>query len=270
MNVLPRNRSSDGPEWAPRWLLVAGLGLGAALAAAGLRGAPGPQSLPPQAVARVNQHLILRDAWLRAVAAVASERRTPLTDADQRHILDRLVDEELLVQHGLALGLVESDARLRSTLVSEVILAATGAAAGELDAAVLRRFYEEHRDFFTPAGRLHVRAWRLGRDGQRLPFEPAVPDAPLPIAKLESYLGPALTAKVQTLAPGQASEPIAGEGAPVVLELLEAQPGATPPFEQIRDQVRVEAKRRADEEAVRVLLAQLRGSNQVVIEPALP
>src|SRR5205823_1584452 len=109
--------------------------------------------------ARVNQHLILRDSWLRAVAAVASERRAPLTDADQRHVLDRLIDEELLVQHGMALGLPEQDARLRSTLVSEVMLtASTGATAMDEDA--LRRFYAANRDFFTPAARLRVAVWR--------------------------------------------------------------------------------------------------------------
>ena len=119
--------------------------------------APAAASLPPGAVARVNQHLIPRDAWLRAVAAVASERRTPLTDADQRHILDRLVDEELLVQHGVELGLVESDARLRSTVVSEVMAAARPAAL--FDETDQRRFYDEHRDYFAPAGHLSGSMW---------------------------------------------------------------------------------------------------------------
>src|SRR5262245_50870367 len=89
----------------PRWLLVAGLlaGIGLASADIVLR----RDELPDGAVARVNDKLISRDAWLRAVAAVASERRAPLTPEDQRHILDRLVDEELLVQHGLSMDLIE-------------------------------------------------------------------------------------------------------------------------------------------------------------------
>src|SRR5690349_13984703 len=130
---MAANDSTAGPLAAlrdgagvPRALLVLGLVVGIVAAASGLLvGAPSAQ-LPPQAVALVNGRPILRDAWLRAVAAVATERREALTDADQRHILDRLVDEELLVQHGLALGLPESDGRLRSTLVQEV-MAATGA-----------------------------------------------------------------------------------------------------------------------------------------------
>jgi hypothetical protein len=65
----------------PRWLLLAGLAAGAGLAASGLITGEN-RALPPQAVARVNDRLILRDAWLRAVAAVAGERRGELTGAD--------------------------------------------------------------------------------------------------------------------------------------------------------------------------------------------
>jgi hypothetical protein len=191
MNVL--DDEAETSARAPRWLLVAGLVTGATLAAAGLRVAPAAD-LPPEAVARVDRQLILRDEWLRAVAAVASERRTPLTEADQRHILERLIDEELLVQHGVALGLVEHDARLRSTLVSQVLQATASAAREPADEAALRAFHDANRGFFAPAARLRVRAARIDAQGARRPFEPAVPDALLPVAKLQAYLGPTLTA----------------------------------------------------------------------------
>lgn len=264
----PDDRGSRGAT-APRWLLIAGLAAGTALAAAGLTAAPTAADLPPEAVARVNQQLILRDAWLRAVAAVASERRTLLTEEDQRHILDRLVDEELLVQHGVALGLVERDARLRSTLVSEVMQLATSAARPAPDEAALRRYYDAHRERFAPAGRLRVQAWRLDASGARRTFEPAVPDALLPIAKLRTYLGPTLTERALELPVGPASAPQPGPSGPVVLQVLESQPGAAPPFERIREQVLAEARRDADETAVRALLAQLRRSIPIVVETAV-
>lgn len=248
------------PAGAPRWLLIAGLAAGAVLGAVGLRAAPSG-ALPPGAVARVDGQLILRDAWLRAVTAVASERRAPLTDADRRHILERLIDEELLVRHGVALGLVERDARLRSALVSEVMQAASQAARVEPDEAALRAFYDEQHGAFTPAPRLRVRAWRVDAAGARAPFVPAVPDALLPAAKLQAYLGPALTQRALALAPGQAAD--AGG---VVLEVLEARPAAAPPFEQVRAEVRREVLRRADEAAVRELLAQLRERTPIAVE----
>jgi hypothetical protein len=245
---------------APRWLLVAGLAGGAVLAAIGLRAGPQPP-LPPQAVARVADRLILREAWQRAVAAVAADRRAPLTPQDERHILERLVDEELLVQHGVALGLVEHDARLRSTLVAEVIQAAIQSARAEPDESRLRAFYEEQRALFAPAARLRVRAWRVAAGGARAPFEPAVPEALLPVAKLQAYLGPALTQRALAQAAGAAVT--ARDG--VELEVLEAQPAAAPPFEDIRAEVRHEYLRRADEAAVRELLAQLRARTPIVV-----
>lgn len=252
------------------WLLIAGLLAGVALAAFGLLARPKP-ALPQGAVARVNDHLILRDNWLRAVAAVAAERRAPLTDDDRRHILERLVDEELLVQHGVALGLVEQDARLRSTMVSEVMLAATsGANAASFDEAALRRFYDEHRDLFAPADRLRVKAWRLDAEEKFLPYEPAVPDALLPPAKLEAYLGPDLVAQALALQAGQLTAPSASNGGRVVVQLLEKKLGAPPPFEQVRDEVRNEARRQADEATVRELLQRLRSENRVTVSPELP
>jgi hypothetical protein len=252
---------------APRWLLVAGLAAGALLAAAGLV-APGGE-LPDGAVARVNDRLIQRDDWLRAVAAVASERRTPLTAEDERHILDRLVDEELLVQHGRALGLVEHDGRLRDTLVSEVMLAATQRAGAGLDEAALRGFYAANLDFFAPAARLRVRAWRLEASGARAAFAPAVPDALLPPAKLVAYLGPTLVARATALRVDEISAPLPSGDARVELQLLEREASAAPPFEQVREQVRVEARRRADEAAVRALLADLRADGRVELRAGL-
>ncbi len=251
-----------------RWLLISGLLTGIAAAGAGVLVQRGSE-LPPQAIARVNERLILRDAWLRAVAAVASERRTPLSEADKRHILDRLIDEELLVQHGVALGLIEQDRRLRGQLVSDVIAAAAAQAAQPEDEAELRRFFAEHRDFFTPPGRLRVAAYRLGADGERAPFSPPLPDALLPPAKLRGYLGPALTQVALRLQPGESSEPVRlGDGS-ALIEMLEREPGAAPSFEDVADAVRAEYRRRHDEQALRELLAQLREGGDVATRSTL-
>lgn len=236
-------------------LLVAGMLAGMAAAAWTLvRGDP---ALPAGAVARVNERLISRESWLRAVTAVASERRTPLTPADHRHILDRLVDEELLVQHGLALGLAERDRRLRGQLVSEVLVAAT-ATIPEPDEAQLRAFHDAHRDRFTTPGRLRVAATRA--DGR--PVVPPVPDALLPPAKLREYVGPRLTEAALALEVGQSSAP-QGE---VVLRVVEKEPPHTPAFDEVREEVRAEARRRAEEAAVRKLLGELRGDGDVVVQ----
>ena len=261
MEVLVKNRAVGGASVLPRWLLVAGLLTGAGLGAVGLTtGQRG--GLPANAVARVNDRLISRDAFLRAVAAVAGERRGELSEADRRHILDRLVDEELLVQHGLALGLAEHDARLRDTMVSEVMVQATGAAAVTPLDDELRRFYAENQPFFAPATKLRLKAWRLDAQGVRSEFVPPLPDALLPLAKVQTYLGPDLTARAAEL-PDSAPTQVGS----VLLQVLEREAGAAPAYEAIRDEVRREFKRRADEAAVRALLIELRRQANLTLAP---
>ncbi len=246
-------------------LLIAGLLLGMLMAASGVLQDDAGE-LPENAIARVNDRLILRDVWLRAITAVASERRTPLTEEDRRHILDRLIDEELIAQHGIALGLVEQDRRLRGQLVAQVLQTATVANSGrEFSVDELRNFFAQHRDFFSTPARVRVSAIRILADGQRVAFVPPIPDSLLPPTKLRAYLGPGLTQAALEMRPGETSEPIPHGTGQVVLELLERETGTPPSFEQVREQVREEMARRTDEESVRRLLKQLRADNHVVI-----
>jgi hypothetical protein len=212
--------------------------------------------LPEDAVARVNDRLILRADWERGVAAVANDRRTPLTAADRQRILDRLIDEELLVQHGLDLGLVQRDRRLRGQLVSEVMAAAAGDAS-QVDERELRAYYEAHRDYFGTPGRLRVAATRRGR-----PFSPPVPNALLSPAKLREYLGPKLTRIALELEEGDVH---AVEDGAVVIRVLAKEPPRTPPFSAIRAEVRAAVQREAEERAVRRLLEELRAEGRVVV-----
>ncbi len=247
-----------------RWLLIAGMLGGIGAAAVGMvTGISGTDALPDGAVARVNDRLITRDAWLRAVAAVASERRTPLTVEDKRHILDRLIDEELLVQHGVSLGLIAQDRRLRGQLVSDVMATATATTTDEIDEAAMRRFYAAHQDFFTSPSRLRVSAFRISAEGVRGEFMPPVPDALLPPGELRTYLGPTLTAAALKLRAGESSDPIPSADGYAVLQVVASELSTPPPFEEVRDQVRQEMRRRADEAAVRKLLIELRKGGDV-------
>ncbi len=278
----------------PNALLLFGLLAGIGAAAYSLISGEAA-SLPEGAVARVNHRLIGHEAWQRAVAAVESERRTPLTPEDKRHILDRLIDEELLVQHGLALGLMEQDRRLRGQLVSEVMASAMQGSAQEPGEAELRRYYDQHRDYFSTPGRLRVGAIFIAVTPQRPLPEPHIrasdaaqrlrkgetfrtvaeslsdevipplPDVLLPAAKLRTYLGPRLTEAALALKPGETSAPLETESGLMVLHLLEREPGATPSFEAAREPLRQALRRESDETAVQRLLMRLRDQNRVVV-----
>jgi len=261
--------------------LAAGVIVGLGLAMAGLVDDPLPGAgLPAGAVAVVNGSVIAAADLDRAVTALDADRRTPADDAERARLLDRLIEEELLLQHAMDLGLVRRDPRIRGQLVAGVVEAVVAEAdASEATDEELRAFYEANRGYFVRPGRLRVRRYRIAgsdeaarvradeitralRAGRTPPAADQaaipVPDALLPLAKLQQYLGPALTAAAGRLEPGVASQPIAQGGAWQVLQVIEREPDVTPPFEEIRPAVEEEARRRGGEAALRRYLDDLR------------
>ncbi len=286
-----------------QWLLGLGAALGLALAAVGiLRGEDAdPGVLPQGAVASVNGTLVRLEAYERAVQALATDRRGPIGEAEKRHVLERLVDEELLVQRGLELGLAQVDRRVRGDLVSAVIQAVVSQSeAEEPDDGQIEAFYAEQRDYFARTGRLRVRqVWVRGpparEEGEararadevagRLragePFEGVdealgdrqvapLPADPLPAAKLREYLGPTVTRAALELEPGAISLPLRSSTGYHVLQLVDREPGAVPPLDRIREEVRAELRRRAGDQALRAYLAELREHADLLLSRALP
>jgi peptidylprolyl isomerase len=280
-----------------RWLLAAGAVTGLAAAAAGLFEGSRGEPLPEGAVARVNGAIIRVEDYERLLAALESDRRVPLGDEERRRVLDRLIEEELLVQHALALGLARSDRRVRADLVSAVLGSLTAASDGEAPGDdEVRDFYERNRDFFAGPGRLWVRQVFVAVDGageaaaserarhaaQRLragePIEAVraelgspevapLPDALLPPAKLREYLGPTALLAALDLEPGATSDPVRSAQGFHVLALVAREPGGTPPLEEILPQVRAELRRRADDRMLRERLDQLRAEAEVDLAP---
>lgn len=272
--------------------LAAGMFGGLALAVAGLI-APGAgvADLPEDAVARVDGQLIGKDTYTRALNAVAEDKRDPLDAADRRQVLERLVNESLLIAHGLDLDLVRQSPRLRDLLVDEVLQGIRAQSdSRELPRDEVERFYRRHPALFTGPELLHVGVIRAGdrasaaqashalRDG--LPFSRVharfddgtgfLPDGPLPADKLRDYLGPEVTRRARALAPGDASEPIESGDRHVVLMLHARHAAEPPPLEQVESAVRHEIRRRRAEALLRERLAALRDRYPVTVAPDVP
>jgi hypothetical protein len=123
--------------------LAAAAGIaGGALAATFAR--PGRGALPAGAIAAVNGVPIRSDDFERALELYAADRRTPLGEADRAHVLGRLIDEELLVQHGLASGLLDSERSLRELVVRAMVDSIAAESASRAPGAdELRALYDE-------------------------------------------------------------------------------------------------------------------------------
>jgi peptidylprolyl isomerase len=253
-------------------------------------------ALPPDAVARVNDAVIRRDDFERALDSVASDRRTAIDDAQRRHVLDRLIDEELLVQHALRSGVLRSDARVRADLVASVVNTVTAEHDdAQPDDAALAAFYEAQRERFVEPGRARVRQifFRVAALGdaddaetraraavERLragePFatlrdalgdpEPSpLPDTALSAAELRELLGPTVARTILNLTVDDVSDPIRSGTGFHVVQVVERAPDAAPPLSEIRDDVVAVYRRSRSEETLRAYLDELRRQADIEI-----
>lgn len=283
-------------------LLAAGAVAGLALAARGLIESDAGQggALPERAVARVNDSEILTDDYLRLVAGLERDTREAADEKARRHVLDRMIDEEVLVQRGLELGLAESDRRIRANVTAAMIRSILVEVEDrQPTASELREFYQENRDFFTQPGRMRVHQLffrvpspadeqaaaeraREVRDriepGQALaelrdhgdPEVSPLPDALLPATKLREYLGPTALRAAYELEVGEVSPPVRSGTGYHLLQLVERELPMTPGLAEIEAQVRAEWLRRAGDRALREYLDELRGQAEIVVAPKLP
>jgi len=140
-------------------LLLAGAATGLALASFGLvEPRHADPDLPAEVAARVGERVIRRVDYERVLAGVESDLRGSVDEAMRRRVLERMIDEELLVQRALDLGLAAVDRRVRGELTSSLIDSIVSEAdAEEPTAEEVARHYERNLDFFTRPGRLRVR-----------------------------------------------------------------------------------------------------------------
>ena len=293
---------ANSTERRPLWLLLSGALIGVVLAAWGLLTTdPAVAGLPSEAVARVNGTLLLAEDYRRLVEGLESDLRQPVTDEMKRRVVDRMIDEELLVQRGVELGLVGSDRRVRADITSAMIRSVVVEAEDEQPTEEeLARFHAEEGAFFTQPGRLRVRQVffrvRRGADDAQVAAKAEqararlvageslasvrkalgdsevspVPDASLPPAKLREYIGPTALRRVMELEVGEISAPVRSGTGYHVFDLLEREEARIPAFEEIRDQVRNEWVRRAGDRALRAYLDELRDRAQVDPSDAMP
>ncbi len=297
----PMNSPSPGTK---RPLVLLGLGavLGVAVAAWGLLTTdPTVGPLPASAVARVNGTLIFGEDHERLVAGLESDTRQPVSEEMKRRVLDRMIDEELLVQRGVELGLVDSDRRVRADITSAMIRSIVVEAEDRPpDEDELRAFFAEESAFFTRPGRLRVRqvffrvrrgeddgagraraeaareAWVAGADLADVRKDHGdsevspVPDALLPPAKLREYVGPTALRTVMGMEVGELSEPVRSGTGYHVFQLVDREEERVPAYEEIADQVRNEWVRRAGDRALRGYLDDLRARAEVVLAETSP
>ncbi len=276
----------------PLALLGVGAVLGAAVAAFGLmRPRSGSAPVPADAAAMVNGVAIPRATYHAALAAVAGDRRDGAADpALHRGVLDRLIEEELLVQRGLALGLVRLDPRVRSDLIAAVLAEIDGQAELEPapDEATLTALHAAEPARFGRSPRLTVSAaWFAGGDGEaraaaarrrvtddaswtavrsgadRSPV--IVPSSAVPAGGLLDVLGPTATRAALTLPVGTVSDPVVTSGGTWLIRVEARDDGGVRDLAEVRPEVEAEWRRRVGDRHLRATLDDERRAASVAI-----
>jgi len=268
---------------------LAGIGLAGSGINQGLQRETG--ALPARAIASVNGIAIPRAVFERALRAMKADLPGSDTPDLRRRALSRLIDEELLVQRALELGLASRDPRLRADLSAamiDLIVARASEDKTQPTEAELRVFYRDNPALFRTPPLLRVERWKLDSlqaaqvllaqagKGDELPRSDhgqggeTLPGGWLPPAKLQDYLGPTAVRTVLRLQVGGLSKPLRIASGWQVLRLVERRDGMLPDFDSLRPQVLHEYQRRGGDRRLRDFLAAQRSQARIeVAEPGL-
>jgi len=284
------------------WLLWAGVAIGLSLAVATLAGRTRERrdALPPGAVAMVNGQAIRTIDYGAEVRARHSAESGPTAEREKRDAVERLVEEELIVEEGLSLDLVRRDPATRHALLDAVFESERGIAdAPQPSEDALARYYEGIREELRRPGKLHVRQLvthaehgvdvtvararaeeaakrlRSGEPFERVnaalgtPSEAALPDA-LSAEELGGRTGPVTLERVLSLEPGGVTEPLGNGGLFRVIQLVGKDPPYIPALGEVREHVLALYRRKAQGDAFAAWLAAHRRNATVHVAEKLP
>jgi parvulin-like peptidyl-prolyl isomerase len=141
-------------------LMAGGALLGLAIAGYGLFTARGTRvgGVPAEAVALVNERQILRSDFMAQTEAQFSVPFAQATREQREKILADMIDEELMMQRGLELGLPSYDPEVRNALVAGVQLEVGAEVLAERPTPEeMRAYYSSHKSRYVSDGLMQLR-----------------------------------------------------------------------------------------------------------------
>ncbi len=250
--------------------------------------------LSDDVIAMVNETPISREMYQNHIAALSRDRATPLAETGRQKVLNRMIDEELLIQQALQMQFLEHDRAVRSTLAQSMIKnVISESRARPVSKTDLKRFYRDEKAFFAPVSQIWVKQIRLPIGDDRaaadkkaikiinlikngasfketkqkyhVPAVAEIPEALLPLAKLRDYVGPELLAFIIRQIEGTLSKPFEYNLALHLFYIYDMKKGEAPPFARVEGLVRNEFMKRRDDQALKEYLSKLRRKNRIVI-----
>ena len=115
--------------------------------------------------AKIEDRIIPFERYKMQLEGLANDKRSPLTKKDKEYVLERMIEEELLIKRAIDLGMLENNPMARGTIVQQMIknIISEGSRIEPEEKDIIK-FFEENIGFFTKANRLRVRQIYFSQD----------------------------------------------------------------------------------------------------------
>ena len=236
--------------------------------------------------AKIEDTFIPMDKYLMQLEGLAKDKRSPITENDKEYVLERMIEEELLIKRAIDLGMLENNPMARGTIVQQMIKTIIAENNRyEITDDELETFYIENKGFFTKSSRLRIqqiyfseqefgdlslaqaeKAYKLLKAGNS--FKEAnslgsdsalkIPNTLMTLSKVREYIGPSLMNLARNLKPGTFSEPVEVSGGYKIIVLLEKELAKESELDEIKNVVTAEFRKRKDDQSLRRYLENLK------------
>ena len=235
------------------------------------------------AVARVGTQEISRDRYNEILNLVDENNVNEISSNKKALIRERLIDEELLLQKAIELGLIRKDSILKNNIV-QVMLDYIVSSNQEPDPTnqELNEFFEKNLGLFSGTTSFKLKVFSFVRDttkaeiayqslkkGSLKQAESSseeliiLPQTFLSLQKIRDYLGPSILPAIKNLKKGEYTEIIEINNMSVIILCLDTFIESVPKFQNIKNQVKGRYIKERDDRLVREYLKELREMYEV-------
>ena len=231
-------------------------------------------------IASVNGESVSKVEYLRALTAMQAGLDRSLSETDKRAALQVLIDEEVILQHALNIGLARSDPMARKNLVQALMRSTALLTDYETDTQKLETFFKENKHLFVAPRMVRVKVLTTDKvktadtfrqamingetfdaAGRHLGLtEKDLPDD-IPLGKAADYLGGTARDRLATLKEGEIIGPIKSGSESdrqyMFIWLMKAT-RLDVEFNEVAEIVKAEWQRRREEKAFETYLSNLR------------
>lgn len=236
-------------------------------------------------VAVIGDVQISKEKYYFQLEGLARDKRNAITRKDKDYVLERMIEEELLIIRAKELGLLENNQIVRGSIIQQMIkLIISENYLESVEEEKLKKFYKDNIGFFSSASRLRLQqiyfsdssgnsrqrseeAFKDLKEGST--FEQisqhadqsvlSIPNTMMNLSKVREYIGPTLMNVAKSLEPGEFSPPTKVAGGYKIIFLFDKELSEPERFDSIKPKVLREYQRRQDDKSLRDYLEDLKG-----------